>query len=414
MSKLIHLSLFGLLCLACEAKAPSSEPPRPSDAGQESGVIKANAALKTPKAKTPHPRARTGLKEALTIERYEAVLLGLAGCEVGLFGIERKCSEWKDFERIRRSSQALMKSAASELAVLGRKHIKHEAPAVRIQSASLMDNLFKVKSEEAQTLITEAAKVEQNPMVLKRFVRLLSSAIAKNEAIRALIIELADHPHDKVRTEVAKALTDSWARGTEGTLERAIKLVEVDPSPAVRVYTCKYLGTRADDRAIPTLERYLKSADTPPDLYAGCLRGLISMWSSPVPHAKPSKAAYQLTLEVLAKKPQPKDIWMVLSALEYAAKPIFRKRAKGWYKNEALVKLLKGFVLDKEFFWLGRSQAADVLAKLTGEAAQLEALKVQIQASASGDDNHVIRKLNEIIARMTAPRLTPGGSTPPR
>lgn len=396
------------LVLGCQTRAPATPPKDAGEIIQESGVIKANAALgQAAPTSTPTPSAQ----ETLTTEGYEALLLGLAHCEVGVFGVDNKCQAWKAFERLRRRSRALMKTAADDLAALGRKHIKHEAPAVRLQSAALIDSLFKDKNDEALKLIIEAAKAEQHPMVLKRFVRLLSSAVAKNDEARALIIRLADHDNEKVRMEVAKALTDAWARDTEGTLERAIQLVELDKSEAVRIFTCKYLGARADDRALPTLEQRL-TPKTSPNLYAACLRGLISMWSSPVPHAKPSKAAYQLTLKVLGARPQPKEVWTVLSGLEWAARPEFKARAP-WYQEAALIKLLKGFVLDKGFFWLGRSQAADVLAKISADRALLEALKVKIEANAEGDDNQLVRKLNEIIAKMKAqPAPAQPASTP--
>ena len=305
----------------------------------------------------------------LTEAQFEALLIGLKDCEVKDNGIDRKCPAYKAYREGRKNRGTLVKDWGGMLSGMGRKHIKNTAPAVRIQAANLMGSIFG-SSKESQAAIITAAKSEAHPRVLKAMLRSISSSIAKNDDVRKLMLLKADHPDKKVRMEVVGSLTSSWARGTKGTLEKAMSMVEKDAAPEVRQYACRRLGERADERALPLLKTLTAKSDDE-KLYSACVRGVIAMWSSPVPHKAPSEAAFKHTLTLFKKTPRSKahPPWTSISAVEWAAKKRFQEAAP-WYKNDELVAVLMDVVKDRKANWLARTGAVDALKRLGATPVQ--------------------------------------------
>ncbi len=404
-SLFLILSIFALLSACNNAKRGKSQEPdaatlavKPNDLKEPSAeALKKLKQGELASKRVEEAPANPGReRKEVTLAEYETFLLGLEACKVGQYGIDRKCEAWKAFDKARKHSRTLLKTAGGALASLGRKHIGHKSPAVRLQSSQLMSSIFGA-TDESQKVIIAAAKDEKDPMVLKQLIRTVASSIKKSDEVRKMLLASTQHKNLKVRIQVVSALTASWAAGTEGTLEAAIKMIEEDPKEEVRAYACKYIGARADERALPILKKYTKESKSNPKMYAACLRGLIGMWSSPIPHKTPSKKAYKLTLDRLKQKPRVKEIWTVISGLDWAKKAEFQKQAS-WYKAEKVRKILKDIILDKKFYWLGRSGAASTFQKLGADKAALEAVKKKI-GEPEGDDKHVIRKLDDLIAK---------------
>ena len=336
----------------------------------------------------------------LTIEQYEKLLVGLSACSVDDRGIDRKCAAWTAYNEARRNRRNLIKTAGGGLSALGRKHIAHDNPAVRLQASTLMGSLFGA-SKDSQAAIIEAARKEQVPGVLKAMIRTVSSSIGKNEDILKLVMDNAAHENEKVRKEVVSALTSSWARTTTGTLEKAMEMVEKDASPEVRRYGCSRLGARGDERALPLLEKMTTDAKKDPRLYADCMRGLIGMWSSPIVHETPSEKAYKLTMKRLKETPRDehKPAWASLSSMMWAKNQKFQARAT-WFKQADLVAALSDIVKDRSAYWMARTGAVDTLKELGAEKSVFEDLK-KAYADAEGkpgQDKHVHDKIAKVLA----------------
>lgn len=335
----------------------------------------------------------------LTIEAYEALLVGLSACEVKERGIDSKCEAYKKFNEARRNRNTLLKGAGGALAGLGRKHIKNESPAVRMQAAQLMGSLFGA-SKESQGAIIEAAKSEKDPAVLTAMLRSVSSSIGKNPELKDLLMANAGHAEADVRKAVVQAFTSTWAKGTEGTLEKAMEMVEKDPSPDVQQQACRRLGARADEQVLPLLEKLTADSKKDPKLYSACMSGLIGMWASPIPHETPSEKAYNLTLKRFAAKPrtETQPPWTAISSLGWAKNEKFQASA-AWYKPAAVQAALVDLVKDRDSNWLGRTSAVDTLKKLGADNAVLEDLQKAYADSKDkpGPDKHVLDKINKAL-----------------
>ncbi|MCA9524841.1 MAG: HEAT repeat domain-containing protein [Myxococcales bacterium] len=338
--------------------------------------------------------------EGVSPEQLEKLLLDLATCKVDDAGIERDCEANKAWRDARKNRGTLIKDWSGLMAGLGQKHIKNASPAVRIQAASLMGSIFGA-SGDSQSTIIDAAKVESDPQVLKAMLRAVASSIKKNDAVRQLALSQAGHADAKIRMEVLSALTSSWAKDTEGTLEKAMEMTEKDESPEVRIYACRRLGERADERALPLLLKLTADHKADPKLYSACVRGLIAMWSAPVPHKTPSEKAYQATLAILKKKPRDEAAppWTAISAVEWASKDRFQQAAP-WYKKGDLIGALADLTADRQANWLARTAALDAMKRLGAENGDFEKLKAAYNdvKDKPGTDKHVFDKIEKLLA----------------
>ncbi len=337
--------------------------------------------------------------DALSLEGYEKLLLALSTCEVNERGIDRKCPAWEAFDAARKKNRAnLMKNLGGQLGGLGRKHIKHESAAVRIQSARLMGSIFGANNENQEAIVAAAAE-EKDANVLKAMVRTVASSIGKSDKVRELVMANTAHASPDVRIEVVSALTSTWAKKAEGTLEKAMEMVEKDGDEKVRRYGCSRLGARGDEKALPLLDKLTKDAKADPKLYADCMKGLIGMWSSPVVHDDPSKKAYDLTLKRLKVTPRTDDNppWAAFSGLMWAKLDKFKERA-GWFKQAELMGVLTDVAKDKNANWMARTGAIDAMKQLGAEDKAFEALKKSYEGG-KGKDKLVFDKLERVLTK---------------
>lgn len=370
------------------------------------GEIKgANEAIDAAKSATGTAAAMLKPGEAPTPEMLEKLLVGLSACELTERGIDRKCEAWVAFDAARKSSRsAAVKNLGGIYADLGRKHIKHEHPAVRLQAASMMGSIFGA-SKDSQGVLIEAAKTEQDPRVLREMIRAVGSSVGKNPAVKELLLATAGNKDDKVRIEVVSWLTSSWADKTEGTLEKAMEIAEQDTSDDVKRFACKRLGERGDERALPLLKKMtdVKNPKVLEDdrMFSACFEGVIAMWSAPVPHKTPSEAAYKHTLALLTSKKARGDKnppWTVFSRLRWAKKPKFQEAA-GWYKGADVQKALSDIVMDRKTNWMARTGAVDTMKELGAEKAAFEKL-AKAYEGAERQDAHVLKKIEKVLASL--------------
>ncbi len=402
---------LSLLLLA----AGCSDPPAPTGDAPAAKAA-AEKAVEPAEKLAKETLAEAALDGAITPADYEKLLLGLAECAVESNGIDRDCAGWKAFDGARKDRKTLMRNLAGELGEIGRRHLGHESPAVRLQAARLASSLFGGDDDSRKALV-EAAKAEKNPHVLRAILRSVRSSIGRSDAVRDLLVSMVEHPDEQVRITVLGALAASWARDTEGTLEKVLAAVENDPSPRVRAYACRQLGDRADPRALPLLEKLTAGPKGDGKLYADCFRGLIGMWAAPVPHKTPNQKAYRLTLTRLRATPRTEQMppWAAIPNLEWAARAELAENAP-WFDKSALIEALEGLALDRASHWLARTGAIKTMVKLGARTARLQGIeKAYADAAATpGADKHVHEEvLKALAARAKAAELKANGGKRP-
>lgn len=403
------LTAIPLLLLACsDPPPPTGETPAAKAAGEEAVAP----------AKTLAEQALTegALDGAITPEDYEKLLLGLADCEVKPNGIARDCVGWQAFDGARKDRRTLLRNMAGELSAIGRRHLGHASPAVRMQAARLASSLFGGDTASRDALV-KAARTEKDPHVLRAMLRSVRSSIGRSDAVRDLLVEMVDHPDEQVRITVLGALSASWARDTAGTLEKVIAAVESDPSPRVRAYACRQLGDRADPRALPLLEKMTAGPKGDGKLYSACFRGLIGMWAAPVPHKDPSEKAWRLTLERLKATPRTDKVppWAAIPNLEWAGRDELAKNAP-WFDKKALLDALEALALDRDAHWLARTGAIKAMGKLAARTARLQRIEQSYADAAKtpGADKHVHEAAAAVLAvRARAAEVVRNGGERP-
>jgi hypothetical protein len=378
---------------AAEATAQAEAAAKNANAAVAAAVDQANALA---------ANAQDG-SAALTEAELEKLLLGLAACSVTDRGIDSKCEAKKAWDEGRKRNTSL-KDIAGMYASLGKKHIGHESPAIRITTASLMGSIFG-SSADTQAIILEAAGKEQEPEVLRSMIRTVGSSISKNPGVKDLVMKAADHAEERVRIEAASWLTSSFSDGVEGTFEKALSMIETDASPKVRTYACREIARREDDRALAVLEKLTADPDKDPAMYEACMEGIVKMWVGFPKPKKPSQKAYELTLQRLGEKPRSKvrparGIFFDFTAtVPSRENDTFHKAwadAATWYKQDDLMAALRDVVTDRAANWMARTSAVDTLVKLGETKEQLGKLSATYaDAEKIGDDSHVARKLAE-------------------
>lgn len=399
-----------LVVVALVISGCSESPTAPRD-GKGEGVGEGAVGEATKLAASAKTLKETiGEDQTFDVAAYEALLVGLSACAVDATGIARDCAAWKAFDDVRRDRRTLMRDLNTELAAVGRKHLAHASPAVRLQAARLASSLFGGDAQSRDALVA-AARVEQDPHVLRAMLRAVRSSIGRSEAVRDLLVQMAGHPDEQVRMTVLGALSAGWAQGTEGTLEKVIAAVESDPSPQVRAYACRQIGDRADERALPLLERLTAGPGDDEKLYSACFRGLIGMWAAPVPNKAPNEKAYRLTLNRLRATPRTEQQppWGAIANLGWAAKPSLARTAP-WFDKAALVEALAEVAADRQAHWLARTEAVKVMGRLGAERARIEQLKAGYAdvAEVPGVDKHVYDAVVEQLARLDGALAPPG------
>lgn len=404
---LLALLCSTMSCIACDSKPP---PPKPKP-GIDAGAIVDDVADKKAEQEARFQELlkavheKIARNEDLNEREYELLVLNLKSCSVdGARGyVDSKCEAFNTLKSARAKPNRSVPNQPDMWKLIASKSLANESEAVRIYATQLTNTSY-ASGKDSYGSLLERSSVETSPVVLQALVRAMRMHVGKDPEVAERLLKLSTHPDDALRESVMIGLTSAWASGSKGTLERAMEMIEKDSSEQVRKTGCSSLGSRADDRAMPLLEAYTAWPAKDEAIYGDCLRGLLGMWSSPVPHKRPSQAAYDLSLERFSATPRDEKhpSWLAISEFSWSTKPKLVERAP-WIDAKRVEALVIDLIQDKNVNWLGRNAAITSLVQLGTTAEQLKAIRDKayknIPTTGTSPDKYVLNKLNEQIER---------------
>lgn len=346
-------------------------------------------------------------RAALTPDAYEALLLALATCPILGEHIDPKCPARQAFQEARTRANTLP-DLSGLTARLGREHIAHESPAVRMQTAAFLTSVFGADPSN-QGVFIAAARAEKEPAVLASMLQAVGAKGGESPEIGELLLDMASHPSPAVRKKVMVWLGSSWNAALEGSLDTLIDRIENDPDQEVRRFACKYSGDRGDDRMIPIYEKYTADPAADPKLYAACMEGLMNSWLHYPRFQTHSEKAYRLALKRLAYTPRSKDAppWTIMDDFAELGtsgnKKVeeWRGKIKGWFSPREVIAVLRAIAVDPQAYRLARTGAVRSMVALGASKKQLEALRAaHSESSDSYDDQEVVKEIDRALAAM--------------
>lgn len=342
-------------------------------------------------------------RAALTPDEYERLMLELATCDIKGESIDPQCPARKAWTEARTRS-TMLADLGGLTATLGKKHIKHHSPAVRIQAAAFLGSIFGADPSSRTTIIA-AARSEKEQAVLVSMIQTVGSKGAANPEIGTLLLEMADHEIPSVRKKAVVWLGSSWNNGLPGSIEKLSEKIESDPDMEVREFACKYSGTRADDQLVALYDKHTKDPGKEPTLYRACMEGLLNAWLNYPLLKTYNRKAYELTLVRLAQKPRSKDAppWVLLDRFAELAKESSKsvvewKAQATWFKPKALLAALESVVVDPDAYSMARTGALKSMVALGAPKKQLEKMRAAYKSSEAFEDKGVVSELDQAIA----------------
>lgn len=345
---------------------------------------------------------KPGTKPAITLEQYEKLVLGLADCKLNGYEIDHKCPGVKALQDAMKETTTPIKDMLGMSAKLGEKLITHSSPAIRVKAAGLMGSITGTATT-SQDVVVAAGEKEKDPQVLQAFIRTVWNDGAKNPKVAAFLIKMSDHAEKDVRLQAVYALSSSWNRDMKGGAEKLAKVAQNDKETKVRAAACEYGGKLGSKVMLPVLDKYTAKFDK--DMYSACMKGLLAMFYQYPFYETTSQEAYKLFLKRLNATPRTADMppWTVTGEFskhgDAKSEKLTAWKAKAtWFKDADVRKALSSIVSDKKANWMGRTGAVESLVGLGATKADLEGLKKGLDEKV-GDDKHVIKKLDEAIAK---------------
>jgi hypothetical protein len=320
------------------------------------------------------------------LQPLEDKLLALAGCEPTYSYndayIAMGCDGRKEF---RAAVRAARDDEDAPIVGLAAKHLHNEDPAVRIGSGWLLSQPFAVREGGVAPLLA-AAKRERDPRALSSFVYTLGDVARTHDDVGAwLRDDVVGHDDAEVRRTVAVVLGGPGGLRMEGALEALLALAENDPVADVRARACQYLGQHDDPRAVPLMEKLTASPAEAPEVYRGCLVGLMSLWTAGTKRFEP---AYRVSLQRLGSS----DAWhgwpLVWGQLIRVDPDGFRDHE--WFESAPVIELLAGLVRNQDAASSTRRDAVGALVK-HGAPGELLVELHQAYADADNDANRRVR-----------------------
>ena len=327
----------------------------------------------------------------VTIDEYEKLLVGLAACNVVGRSIDPKCPARTAYNGIRSFTSGKKLPPGAQLTELARKHAAHASSAVRLATAGLLRSFFGADGT-VQDFVLDRTTKETDPAVMARLIEVVGSRSGQNAKVRELLMKKADDANEIVRSAALSWLASSWAKTTEGALDKVLEKIEKDPVQSVRALACRDAYKHENDRVLPTLARFVGDAN----IGAACLEGIVGLWAHFIVKQK-SEKAYRKSLELLRKKPRDAKSppWQVMSSL---GRPVVAP----WYKAEEVQEVLKDIVADKAAMWMARTGAVRALKDLKAPPAVFEALKKGYDG-ATGEHRLVLSQLEQAIKAPPPP-----------
>lgn len=356
----------------------------------------------TPPDAAPAAAAPSALKTgpapgatAVSVAEYETLLLGLAACNVVGRSIDPKCPARTAYNGIRSFTSGKKLPPGAQLTELAKKHAAHASAAIRLATAGLLRSFFGADATVQEFVLDRTSK-ETDPAVMARLIEVVGSRSGQNAKIRELLMKKVDDASEIVRSAALSWLASSWAKTTEGALDKVLEKIEKDPVPSVRALACRDAYKHENDRVLPTLARFVGDAN----IGAACLEGIVGLWAHFIVKQK-SEKAYKKSLELLRKKPRDAKFppWQVMSSL---GRPV----QAPWYKAEDVQAVLKDIVADKAAMWMARTGAVRALKDLKAPVSVFEALKKGYEG-ATGEHRLVLSQLEQATKAPAAPGPAP-------
>jgi hypothetical protein len=327
---------------------------------------------------------------------FEKLLLSLEQCQLTESGVAADCTARQLFDQGIRKRSTAISDPQNAYSALGKKHLRHPSGAVRATAAQLLSTVIGA-DETALTALVEVAEQETDPLVRRVTLDVLGPKIGADSRVTALILAASRHELAALRMQAANWLTTRFAEGVEGGLQRVIELIEQDPAPEVRAYTCGMSYRRSEPILIAVYRRQTENPDANPQIYESCMDALIHTWVGFPNPEKPSKEGYELTLERLRRTPRTETVppsWPLRGIR--AGKDKDWRAAAPFVNLKELRDLLAEIVVDRDAGWMTRTAAVEALADLDVEAADLAKLLRQYEG-ADYPHLHVANALQRLL-----------------
>lgn len=346
----------------------------------------------------------TNVKNALskkegtfTMEQYEKMMLQLSQCKLVEWHHDYACEQYKEFQKARGKLKA--PKGVSEL---GKKHLRHPHPGVRLYAAGMMKSFFGA-SKDNQKLVLDTISAEKHPAVVKALVNVVGSKASVNPDVATMLFAMTKHEAPMVRMEALGWLATSFADKVKGSVKRLIEMAQKDEDPKVRQYACKKVGDRGKLKALAMLKKQTgdKAAAKDPALYAACLEGMKSLWFHYPFFRHAHEQAFDLYFTRLSTPKCGKDIppWGAFSWLgEYMNKPGFAKVAT-WYndkKKKQAIKALARAAMCKKSGWMVHTRAIESMKHLGAPKSEFVKLRKAYEKDKK-DHFHTVSALDKLI-----------------
>ena len=389
----IKLLTSAMLLMACSVGCKGNDKANASE--KETSDVPADLSGAVEEAK-----ARLDDGKALTAKQYEALMLKLTTCKVTDDGIEHKCEAYKELRKAS-NLKTTAKDWGGAMSGLGKKHLGHKHPAVRIKAAQLMSSFFGSNKKTQNTILDAIAK-EKEPPVVVAMMDVVASSASKNAKVGEMLLDMLDHKAPIVRKKAVYGLSSSWAKDVDGRIAKLITKMEDDPDPKTQQAACEYAGKTGDEKLIPVYKKLTKKS-VDKDLRASCMKGLVETWFSYPFYGTYSEAGYKLTIDRLNKTPRSEAFppWGIMSSFEYLENEKsdglkkWRQKAT-WYDKKELIAALVSIVKDEEANWMGRSGAVRSLAKLM-KKKKFKKLADECEGKCN---SHVAKALKDAVAKL--------------
>jgi hypothetical protein len=323
----------------------------------------------------------SGLK--FTPPLQEALLAKLHPCPLDAHWPQTSCEPFKRWRQATAKASLDGKAKSKQMAL---KYLASDKPAVQCVAASILAEAWEPDMGDA---LIDAAQAQRDPAVAACIVRhghtvWMTSSSAKTTAF---LLSMTEHADERVRMRALDEVLRSpsiFGKPFPDAVSVAGKRLEVDPALPVRAHICKQLFNPEDERAIAIMEKALKSPGVPPELAKACFEGIVSAWAQRPRRKKPSRAAYDLTLATLQRKPRAASIELVdgLGGIGSAtAEPggveeeTWSKEVKPWLDPTRIRAALEEFAADPAVGEEARYAALDSLDKLKAPASTFVRLR---------------------------------------
>lgn len=325
---------------------------------------------------------------------YEKLVLALSSCTAKEDGntyygyIDSACPALKALNEWKAVKENYKKMGDTN--ALGVKLIGHEAAAVRLYAAQMMESLTGTKDDALKALLAQV-KAEKDPAVLKAILHASANNGARNADIGKMLLDLAAHENANVRATAAVSIASPWNKEMKGAPEKLAEMMEKDKEMSVRKAACGYAGQLDAPLLVPVYDR-MTDPKVEEELAAECMKGLLEMWASYPLWERHNEDAYKLTLKRLEQTPRTDKMppWTIMGTLGNVGEGKGAsfdkwKAASTWFDAAALRKALGGIVLDGKANWMARTGAVKAAIALGATKADLDAWKKKLDAKNTND-----------------------------